>query len=228
MDIIAQLHASLLLRSLLRMAVGELTKRAALWTAFWSVCVCASCQTTSVYVCGGCCCFVPMPALIVCACVCVLMWPVVCVWMCSWVFTSICMWCIRVCVHACRMTFTEMWQWEKKHLTHNWSAMKEIWTRICIGLTCSGLTRGRSMRQHAKPVLWLSYHPEGWLQCSKWYLGKKNDRGKHTVFKVSNPDDKIDRPWLCDLHQKESLRWMQFLWFSIWMSWRIKQSPSCS
>lgn len=173
MDIIAQLHASLLLRSLLRMAVGELTKRAALWTAFWSVCVCASCQTTSVYVCGGCCCFVPMPALIVCACVCVLMWPVVCVWMCSWVFTSICMWCIRVCVHACRMTFTEMWQWEKKHLTHNWSAMKEIWTRICIGLTCSGLTRGRSMRQHAKPVLWLSYHPEGWLQCSKWYLGKK-------------------------------------------------------
>lgn len=29
------------------------------------------------------------------------------------------MWRWRVCVHACRMTFSEMWQREKKHLTHN-------------------------------------------------------------------------------------------------------------
>lgn len=34
------------------------------------------------------------------------------------------------CVHACRMTFREMWQQQKKHLTHNWSAMKEIWSWV--------------------------------------------------------------------------------------------------
>lgn len=40
----------------------------------------------------------------------------VCAHMCRW----------RACVQACRMTFREKWQRQKKHLTHNWSAMKEI------------------------------------------------------------------------------------------------------
>lgn len=51
-----------------------------------------------------------------------------CAHMCRW----------RACVQACRMTFREMWQQQKKHLTHNWSAMKEIrW--VWTSLMCSAL-----------------------------------------------------------------------------------------
>lgn len=83
------------------------------------------------------------------------------------------------CVHACRMTFREMWQWEKKHLTHNWSAMKEIWSWICIGLTCSALkTSGGSRREHAHLAIPLSRHTEGLLQCSE--CAKKKKKKKDT------------------------------------------------
>lgn len=43
------------------------------------------------------------------------------------------------CVHACRMTFREMWQQQKKHLTHNWSATKEIWSWVWTSLMRSAL-----------------------------------------------------------------------------------------
>ena len=56
-------------------------------------------------------------------------------------------WHWRVCVHACRMTFSETWQREGKHLTHNWSAMKEIWSWICIKLTCSALNQQQEQEQ---------------------------------------------------------------------------------
>lgn len=90
--------------------LGRLTKGAPLWTAHMSLSVHVSETTASI------------------VCVCVQM--------------STCPERLHVavggvCVHACRMTFSEMWQREKKHLTHNWSAMKEIWSWMCFWLTCS-------------------------------------------------------------------------------------------
>lgn len=159
MDIIAQLHASLLLCSFLRMAAGELTKRAALWT----VLVCTSVQNR------------------ICMCVCV---DCFCLCLAVCVNTSMCVsmhvlrvlvyGVSRVCVHACRMTFSEMWQREKKHLTHNWSAMKEIWSWICIRLTCSALKPAAAARGSMLSSV-VPYHPEGWLQRSKWYSTKMTE-----------------------------------------------------
>lgn len=90
------------------------------------------------------------------------------------------MWCWRVCVHAWRMTFSEMWQREKKHLTHNWSAMKEIWSWICIRLTCSALNQWQE-EEAACSASTLPYHPEGWLQHSKWCSTKMTEE-KHKAF----------------------------------------------
>lgn len=136
-DIIAQVHASLLPGSVLWMAAGELTKRAAFvrealvstWPArffsqmcMWSnhICFCVSLSVRPYLWILKC----------VCECLCVLRVLVCSVW--------------GVCVHACRMTFSEMWQRERKHLTHNWSAIKERWSWICIRFALPAARAGGS------------------------------------------------------------------------------------
>lgn len=185
LDIIAQLHASLLLCSFIRMAAGELNKRAAVWTllvcicVFFRGCVCACGHS----VCGGCFCS-SLPALAAS----VLAWTLACVCVCARAHAQRTrMWRWRVCVHACRMTFSKMWQREKKHLTHNWSAMKEIWSWICIRLTCSALNE---RQEHAPTSTTL---PPWRLITMHKMLLHENDRGKRVTFKVSDPDDKIVR-----------------------------------
>lgn len=182
LDIIARLHASLLLRSFLRMAAGELNKRGCCvnsisvhprvfyWPCMWAsrICMCRLFFSFFSLFCSslpatGCGLFSANASI--CAGVHVrggggggsgvLLAPPRC----------------RVCVHACRMTFSKMWQRERKHLTHNWSAMKEIWSWIRIRLSCSALNE----RQEAGPRLRLPCHPEGWLQSTECYSAKMTE-----------------------------------------------------
>lgn len=156
MDIIAQLHASLLLFcSFLRMAAGELTKRADLCTA--CECVCMFFKREYMRVCTKPHLYVSQRAHA----------------------HSTCMWHWRVCVHACRMTFSEMWQREKKHLTHNWSAMKEIWSWICIKLTCSALNQ-----QQEQEAACLASTPAYLTTLKADYNPQKNTPQKMTEAKT--------------------------------------------
>lgn len=175
MDIIAQLHASLLLCSFLRMAAGELTKRAALWT----VCVCGSVPVSECM-----CVFVHVskPHLYVCVCG-------------SGLFLleshCLCLVCVNasmfVSMHMLRALVCGVWgcvcmhvEW---HLAKCGSERRNIWLIIevpwkkydhesVLGLRAQLQTGGRSTRRHAQPALRLPYHPEGWLQRSKWYSTK--------------------------------------------------------
>lgn len=98
-----------------------------------------------------------------------------------------CMWCLREHTHACRVTFSETWRREGKHLTHNWSAMKEIWSWICMKLTCSGSNRRAGARGGicsvspltTKPALKVDYNaqndtPQKWQRKTRRIQGEQS------------------------------------------------------
>lgn len=123
------------------------------------------------------------------------------------------MWRSTAGVHACRMTFGETWQRERKHLTHNWSAMKEIWSWICIRLMRLALNR-RQEKQEVACSDWLPSHPEGWLQRSKGYSTKMTEENTTYSRRAILMTKSIGRSALISIKKSLRMNGAVPLWFT--------------